>query len=214
MYSELYRYFLENKELPLPGIGTFLLERKPARVDFPNKIINPPSYSVSMQAGSYVPGQGFFKWLAAALSIADREAVFRFNDFVFDLKRQICEGAVVNWDGMGTMKKGLSGEVKFIPSNEEIVLEKPVPAEKVIRRKAEHMVRVGEDEKTSDEMTEMLNRPEEKKSYGWVWTLALVLLSVIFIGWHFSSQGLDTEASANMKGLSPVEAGTTHRLLP
>jgi hypothetical protein len=66
MYSELYQYLLQHKELPVPGIGTFLLERKSARVDFPNKLINPPSYTIALQPGSYVPGQGFFSWLAAS----------------------------------------------------------------------------------------------------------------------------------------------------
>ncbi|HEV7779943.1 MAG TPA: hypothetical protein VGO58_01690, partial [Chitinophagaceae bacterium] len=129
MYPELYQYLIQHKELPVPGIGTFLLERKPALVDFPSKRINPPSYVLSLQAGSYMPGQRFFSWLAASLGITDREAIFRFNDFAFDMKKQISDGAVINWEGVGVLNKGLGGDVKFNPSVTELVPERPVPAE-------------------------------------------------------------------------------------
>ncbi len=212
MYAELYQYLIQHKELPVPGIGTFLLERKPASVDFPNRMINPPSYAVSLQAGSYVPGQRFFSWLGTSLGITDREAVFRFNDFAFDMKKQLSDGAVIDWEGMGVLNKGLGGDVKFNPSG-DIVLERPVPAEKVIREKAEHMVRVGEDEKTSEEMTEMLNRPEEKRSYWWAYALTLALLAVMFIGWYFSEHGLETSSIGNGKKMIPVEAASGYRVI-
>jgi hypothetical protein len=211
MYAELYQYLVQHKELPVPGIGTFLLERKPAAVDFPNRMINPPSYAVSLQAGSYVPGQRFFSWLAVSLGITDREAIFRFNDFAFEMKKQISDGAVIEWDGMGTLKRGLSGDVKFNPSTEERALEKPVPADKVIREKAEHMVRVGEDERTAEEMTEMLNRTEEKRSYWWAWSLAIALLAIIFIGWYFSQHGLVFSSTANSTKLVPGETPAAYQ---
>lgn len=213
MYAELYSYLLQHKELPVPGIGTFLMERKPAGVDFPNKMIHAPSYTVVMQHGSYMPGQSFFSWLATALGIADREAIFRFNDFAFDMKKQVSEGAVINWNGVGTINKGLGGDVKFTASD-AILLERPIPAEKVIREKAEHMVRVGEEEKTSVEMTEMLNRVEEKKSYWWAYALALGLVAIMFIGWYFSEHGVDTTSISNSEKPSLQEAGPTYQLIP
>jgi hypothetical protein len=48
MYEELYRYFIQHKKLAVPGVGTFLLERKPAASDFVNKQIDPPNYSVTL----------------------------------------------------------------------------------------------------------------------------------------------------------------------
>jgi|CXWL01.1.fsa_nt_gi hypothetical protein len=214
MYSELYQYLIQHKELPVPGIGTFLLERKSAEVDFPNKKINPPSYAVALQPGSYVPGKLFFGWLAHALGISDREAIFRFNDFAFDMKKQISDGTVINWGGIGQLNKGLAGDVKFTPSAPELIFEKPINAEKVIREKSEHMVRVGEDEMTSAEMTEMLSHKEEKKSYWWAYALAVALLATMFIGWYFSEHGVDVSATANRQKPVPMEAGATYHTLP
>ena len=74
----------------------------------------------------------------------------------------------------------MAGEIKFKPEK-EMILEKPVTAEKIIRLNAEHMVRVGEDNKTSAEMVELLNQTQEKKSFWWAYALSLALLCIIFI---------------------------------
>lgn len=214
MYDKLYQYLIQHRELPVPGIGTFLLERKSAEVDFPNKSINPPSYIVTMQPGSHLPEKGFFNWLAQALGISDREAIFRFNDFAFEMKKQISDGAIIKWNAVGTLVKSPGADAKFTPLAAELVVEKTITAEKVIREKSEHMVRVGEDEKTSAQMTEMLSHKEEKKSYWWAYGLAVGLLAIMFIGWHFSKQGVDISATANNQKLVPSEAGATYQTLP
>jgi len=214
MYDKLYQYLILHKELPVPGIGTFLLERKSAEVDFPNKKINPPSYSISMQPGSHLPGRDFFSWLAHALDITDREAIFRFNDFAFEMKKQVSEGMDINWNAVGSIKKGQGADVKFTPFASAVILEKSIIAEKVIREKPEHMVRVGEDQKTSVEMTEMLSHKEKKKEFWWAFALAVALLATMFIGWYFSQHGVDISATANGKKLVPKESGATYQTLP
>lgn len=213
MYEELYRYFIQNKKLALPGIGTLLLERKPAESDFVNKQINPPSYSVVFQAVSDLPSLKFFKWLGAAFLISDHAAIIRFNDFVFDLKKQINDGNKINWEGLGTLNKGLAGEVKFTPAAISVI-ENPITAEKVIREKAEHFVRVGEDERTSVEMTELLSKTEVKKSSWFLFAIAAVLLSLMFIGWHLSENGVDVSSSSNTLKLVPMETSAPYQNLP
>jgi hypothetical protein len=205
MYAELYQYLLLHHKLSVPGIGTFLLNRKPAENDFPNRQIKPPSFSITFEEFTDSPGMGFYKWLGNALGITDRDAVIRFNDFVFETKRQISNGDIINWSGVGSLTKGLGVEVKFSPAT-IISAEQPVTAEKVIREKAEHMVRVGEDEKTSVEMSEMLNRPVKNRSYWWVLPLIIGLLAAAFIGWYVAEHGFDVSAIGNRSKLCPSEA--------
>ena len=212
MYEEFYQYFIQHKKLAVPGVGTFLLERKPAVSDFVNKQINPPNYSVALQAAVDPPSIHFFKWLAGALHISDHDAIIRFNDFVFDFKKQINDGSTINWHAVGAISKGLAGEMKFDPAIRP-ALEKPVAAEKVIREKSEHMVRVGEDQKTSAEMTEMLNLPETKRSRWWITALVAGLLSLLFIGWYFLEHGIDVSSTANSLKLVPVEASAPYQTL-
>ncbi|MGQ0738798.1 MAG: hypothetical protein ACT4OJ_07035 [Bacteroidota bacterium] len=212
MYPELYQYLLQHKQLPLPGIGTIVLERKPASIDFPNKLMYPPGYSFALQPSAFIPSGRFFNWLGAMLGISQMDAVIRFNDFIFEMKKQVERGDTVNWNGVGIIKKGLGGEIKF--SAGEITTERPVPAAKVLRGKAEHTVRVGEEEKTSAEMVEMLTQTPEKRSYWWAYALAIGLLAVIFIGWYFSEHGMDAFSAANDKKLVPAAATATYKELP
>jgi hypothetical protein len=211
MYETLYQYFIQHKNLIVPGVGTFLLERKPAVSDFVNRQINPPSYLVIVRTSPESPTIHFFKWLATALHISDHDAIIRFNDFVFETKKQINDGASIDWHGVGTISKGLSGELKFSPVP-EIIIEKPVAAEKLIREKAEHMVRVGEDQKTSAEMTEMLNQPMVRKSFWWVTALALGLLALVFIGWYFYEYGIDISSIANTIKVVQAEASEPYQI--
>lgn len=212
MYEELNRYFIQHKKLAVTGVGTFLLERKSAENDFANRLINPPFYTVSIQASADSPSINFFKWLADALYISDHDAIIRYNDFIFDMKKQISEGDTIEWMGVGTLKKGFAGDIKFIPG-QITSHEQPVAAEKVIREKAEHMVRVGEDQKTSVEMSEMLNKPDVKKSNWWIIPLATILLSLMFLGWYLSVNGIDFSSIANSLKLVPMEASAPYQLL-
>ncbi len=213
MYTELYQYLISNKQLAVPGIGTFLLERKPAESDFSNKRINPPAFSINLQLPAKVPTEKFYQWLSGILGISESNAINVFNDFARGIKNSIDNGEIIDWNGVGILSKGLAGEIRFKSAINNLGYEKPVTAEKVIREKAEHMVRVGEDQKTSSEMTELLNQTEEKKSHWWAYALALVLLSIIFISWHFSKHGINVATTANGKAIIPDEAGTTYKIL-
>ena len=93
MYESLYQYFLQYKQLSVPGIGTFFLDRTPATVNFPDKRMDPPVYAVRLDASGLTPSRSFFSWLGAALQVSERDAVIRFNDFAFDLKKSILSGA-------------------------------------------------------------------------------------------------------------------------
>lgn len=214
MYEKLYQYLLQHNKLPVPGIGTFLLEKIPAQVEFSNKRINPPAYTISLLSVATSPTTNFFSWLANALQIGEREAVLKFNDFAFDLKKQVENGDTINWNGVGAITKGIGGEIKFSSDVISLAYEVPIAAEKVIREKAEHNVRVGEDQRTSAEMVEMLSHPEVNKSYWWAYALAIVLAAFVFIGWYFSQNGINVSSTSNNQMLVPSVTNTTYKILP
>lgn len=191
MYSELYRYLITHNKLILPGIGVLSLIRKPAEGDFVHRQILPSSYSVSLEETNEQPATNFYKWLSGAFSISDNDAIIRFNDFVFGLKKQLNEGAIINWDKIGILKNGLSGTINF-KTGECATDETPVAAEKVIRENAEHKILVGEEEKTSVEMEQILNPSVPKKSYWWITPLILIVLSLVFIVWYLANNGFMT----------------------
>jgi len=213
MFPALYQYLLTNKILPVPGIGTFHLERTPAVSDFPNRCIHAPGYAIVMEQGSQVPDKYFFRWLATATQCSDREAIFRFNDFSFDLKKQLAAGAIIEWTGVGQLSSGLGGEIKFIPA--PVFQEQPVKAEKVLRQHAAHTIRVGEDERSSAEMTALLTQESPRRNLWWITAAAIGLFGFIFVGWYLSEHGIEPTSVGNNSPLVPaVSPDTTYSVLP
>ena len=214
MYGELYQYLILHKQLNIPGIGIFQLERKPADIDFVSKVVNPPAYSIALHHSNASPSQRIFSWLSDIQNIPERDALSRFNDFAFELRNKIMSGEKLQWDGIGTLSKGLAGEIRFEAALKGMTLGTPVTANKVIRENAEHTVRVGENHKTSTEMMEYLNPADGKRSYWWAAALIIGLLAFVFIAWFFSTKGLNTSSAGNQQKLVPKNEAVTYQTSP
>ena len=214
MQGELYQYLVLHKRLNIPGVGTFQLERKPADIDFVNKIANPPAYSISLHHGNPTPSGNIFSWLAFVLNISEMDAIRRFNDFAFDVKNGVMSDGKFQWDGVGTLSKGMAGEIRFDALLRDLKIGTPVPAVKVIRGDAQHTVRVGEQEKTSSEMLEMLAPSEERRTYWWGIALIVGLLAFIFIALYLSSNGVNTSSTGNQQKITPAEESATYKTTP
>ena len=199
MYAELYCFLIAHKELNVPGIGTFLLERKPARIDFLNKCVQAPVHFISFNSSNQSPSKKLFSWLADAFNISDRDAVVRFNDFSFALKKKIEEGSIVKWKGVGVLEKK-DDQINFLP--EENKVERSVAAEKIIREHAQHTMLVGEQKMTSTEMEELLTPVLKMKSSRW-WILPLIIGIIIlaFLGWYFYENGLEVSSMGNQQDI-------------
>ncbi len=198
MYGELYQYLVLHKKLNLPGIGTFSAERKPAEIDIASKQISAPYSVIALHKDNAPPSKKLFGWLAAALNLSELDAVVQFNNFVFDLRNKLSAGNQLQWASVGTLSKGLSGEIIFEPVLHNPV-ESPVAANKVIRHKSEHSVTVGEYERSSDEMREFLGRARKKISNWWAIALIVIIASVIFLGFYFSAHGINVSSTGNQQ---------------
>lgn len=213
MYEILYQYLIRHRKMPLAGIGTLQLERKAAQLNFAEKQAEPPSYSVQLLSADETPELDFYSWLGGVLQVSDREAIIRYNDFSFALKKELREGSTIDWKGVGRFSQGLAGDIRFVADAANSP-EAIVPAEKVIRDKSSHTVRVGEDERSSEEMEKLLSGETATRDYWWAWALVAGLLAVSFAGWHFSENGIGGGATANPAKLVPAESTVTYRLLP
>jgi hypothetical protein len=212
MYAELYQYLVLHKQLNIPGIGTFQVERKPADIDFIGKVVNPPAYTVALHHGNTTASKKVFGWLSDVFNISERDALSRFNDFAFELRDKVMAGDKLQWDGVGVLSKGMAGEIRFDASLRGMTIGEPVPANKVIRENAQHTVRVGEDQKTSAEMMERLVPTEEKRSYWWAAALIIGLLALVFLAWYFSARRSDASAAGNQQKLEPQKEAATYKL--
>lgn len=210
MYEQLYQYLIQQHVLAIPGIGSFLLERIPAQVDFPNRRVEPPAYTIALQPATAPTSRRFLHWLSNTLQISEWEAVVRFNEFAFELKKQLNGGNTIHWKGVGTLSKGLGGEIKFASDTKGLVIEKPVPAEKIVRTNATHKIRVGEQIKSSLEMSRLLSLPGRKISVRRFLILVIILLTSFFIIFYFSQHDSVVSSSANRLKVVPETGGSTY----
>ena len=213
MYQELYEYLILNKQLNVPGFGTFLLERKPAGTDVVHRQISPPVYTISLLQNQGSPTKKFFYWLAERLKIHYHEAIVRFNGFTYELKNQVLTGQTIKWDHVGTLSRTIAGEIRFDSSLTGYNFDPPVSAARIIREKAIHTVRVGEEEKTSVEMSEWLHPEEERKTFWWAPALIAAIILVLVVGIYFSQKGIHPSSTGNQQKLTPLKTSGAYNIV-
>lgn len=197
MRNALYQYLILNGQLSLPGIGTFRLQKTSSEYNFGEKIFTAPIYTLGMDPHEERSSKKLYDWLSGTLRIPVWDAIRLVNDFSFDLKNKIAaEGKAVLFD-VGFLHRDEKGNIVLDAKVISPESEKSVPAEKVVREKAEHTVLVGETEKTSFEMEELLAESAPRKDVSWIIAWTLAGLTVLFLGWYFSQQGLHPAAAGN-----------------
>jgi hypothetical protein len=214
MYESLYRFLIKHKRIDLPGVGGITLQVRPAESQFVNQSFFPPHYYMTFDKQTKTSSRRLLSWLSTDRHISESEAAAKFDDFVSDLSRQLEEGKKVDWNGVGVLEKEATGEVKLIPLEHELAWLEKTPAKKVLRENAEHVMLVGETEKSSVQMTELLANPKpigEKRRYWWLWPLAVIIAIFIFLGWYFSEHGISGTATGNNHKTAPAEAPSDYK---
>jgi hypothetical protein len=189
MYQQLYRYLIQHQQLQLPGIGTLSIQQADAVVNVVDHSITAGTYQVKLHKDNTitVPVK-LYNWVAGVFNITEREAIVKYNDFVFDLQRQLQQGATINWQQVGVLSGGLAGDIKFDSAVKQFTTGHAVTAHKVKRDQALHTLRVGEQEKTSAEMIEMLAPQTAPRDTWMIVAYILVGLSLAFVIWYLATQ--------------------------
>ncbi len=194
----LYKYLLQSKSLSIPGLGTIFVERVPAQSDFVNRQLLPPSFHYRFDRYFDAPDKEFFGFISQQKGIADYEAIRWYNEWAYDLRNQIRIDNPVTLEGVGILSKDLSGDIQFqaIAPIESYLSR--VPAVRVIRTNAKHLLRVGDREVSSELSGEDLNTPYsvEKESW-WIYALVLAAIALVILFFHFYRNGLTGDSTGN-----------------
>ena len=173
MYNAVKKFLALHHHLVLPGIGNFIVEKKPAQLDFINRSITSSQHRIVFNNDKQQPEEKFYDFLSGELNIDNAQAINAFTNFTAQLRDQLDQKNNIYFKGIGTLTKQTSNVVAFQPE----VLPEYFPvltAERVIRKNVAHSVRVGEEEKTSHEMHSALLKPGIIKKEKW-WIAATVL---------------------------------------
>jgi hypothetical protein len=183
-------YLLQNNSISIPGLGTIYVERIPAQSDFVNRQLLPPAYHFRFDKYFDAPGKEFFTYLAAKNNVEDYEAIKMYNEWALQLRNGISADHATVLEGLGSLKRDMSGEVIFEASGNQDMYSQPVAAERIIRTNAKHTMIVGDKEVTNVEMSDYLQDDgRRKKTSWWVYALILAAAALAAIFFHFYTSG-------------------------
>jgi hypothetical protein len=194
MFQVLNAYLFQHRSISIPGLGTIYLETMSANVDVADRRMLPPAYRFRFDKYFDAPDKEFFSYIASQRNILDYEAIKWYNEFSFELRNRIRTEDQVKWDGVGILKKDGSGSVVFESVGGDTLFMVPTPAMRVNRLDAQHVLLVGDKERTNVEMSEWLHEEgaSRKKGSWWIIALVLGLIALAILGWHFYSNGWST----------------------
>ena len=200
MYAILNKYLFQHKSISIPGLGTILLETLPAKPDTGSRTMIPPVYYFRFDKYFDSPDKDFFSYLAARQQIPEYEALRQYNEFAFRLRDQINHLQEAVWEGVGSLRKDGEGNILFDSILENPFFLQPVPAEKLVRADAHHKLLVGDQERTSDEMSKWFaEEPVHGNRLWWLVALITGIAAALIILFHFSSHGWKVESTGNQQ---------------
>ena len=186
MYNAVRKFLALHHHLALPGIGSFNVETVPAQIDIADRTILPSSTQIEFSNEKLPAEKLFYNFLARELNIDETQAIRRFTDFAAQLQSDLQEDKPVVLKGIGELTKQTSNVINF--QSEELPQYYPaLIAERVIRKNATHTIRVGEQEKTSDEMQTALNIQEEivHEERWWIPAAILAAIGILGIAYYY-----------------------------
>ena len=184
----LHEYFIQHGSLTLPGVGTFRIQRISAQVDFVSKRMLPPSFTIRFDHRHDTPQREMFTYVAQRSGMADWEAVRSVNNLAFDIKSRLLHGTSVPVEGIGILRPDNGSGFQFDAERLNYDFIPKVRADRVIRKDAEHTVRVGELHRSSSEMEEFLQAQKEPLPLSrrlWFRALILVIFALLVFGLRF-----------------------------
>jgi nucleoid DNA-binding protein len=211
MVDLVLRYLSFQKKVSLQGIGTFSVEHLPARLDFPNRLLYAPEFILHYSSSAAGTDEQFEHWLQKELNVGGEEVKTLQQNLSAEFQRTLSEKGEMTLNGLGVFTKDEQKLLHF-SSLYETVKGNPVTAEKIIRKNTSHSILVGEQEKTSAEMTELLTGTKRKPlNLWWMIALALFLSSLIAI-LLFANYSPQWSRQGNNQKLKLNEAPPLHKI--
>jgi hypothetical protein len=165
------------------------------QLDVADKIISSPSFITHHRREDEIPDHQFHFFTNGEGEKENfMQELFLFGE---KMKKRI-QNSPFYWKGFGTLRY-TSNELLFEP--DEIKLEgmQPIPAQKVLRENVQHNMLVGDQEMTSQQVTDVLNRVVFKRLWfiivGWILLIIAVIVIIIYLymnNFQTTSTGLQT----------------------
>lgn len=184
MEETFAKYLFLHRQLSLPEVGNFTISTKPASLDFINKELHAPAQEIVFTPDvNNDTDEQFYKFIASANNVSEIDAIFLVSKAAKKIRNQLQQYNAAILEGIGTLYKN-DAEISFDPGIKAASYFDTITVERVIRENAEHTLLVGEQEKKSSEMHELLSH-EEKIEKWWIPVLVLALIAIAMIVFYY-----------------------------
>ncbi len=185
MYPFLYKYFLVNKKVGIPGLGSFSLQEIPASLDFVKGMLRAPqSKIIFTKSEADFVDKSLFIYLGREMQVEEWQVAKKFQEFTAAIKSNLDSSKAVELPGIGKLQKGYDDELLFIADTDATV----IPSVDIklnntndTRANLVELYSTGENliltEETEDDKLEMIIKHKEE-DYWWVYALILALMGV------------------------------------
>ncbi len=180
MFTIIQKFFALHHHLSLPGIGSFSVETIPSNIDFTNRNITSARHKIIFNNDEKPVEKKLFDFISREYNIDEAHAAQQLNSFTAQLQEKLNAHQSISFTGIGTISKQSTDAISFQPETTPSYYPELV-AERVIRKNVAHTVRVGEEEKTSDEMQAVLNQPAAAKDRWWIAAIILAAIGIAAI---------------------------------
>lgn len=209
MEGLIEQYLYQHKVCPLPGIGALILKNGRTIIWHADNKISAPVPSIKL-TDSEMPAEQFIAFIAKHNNIPLGEASLLLQKYCIDLKQDKIRETLLG--SAGKFYVDASGALQF---KQEVLPKEFLPTvnfQRVVHTKvANHQIRVGDTETTSDVMTEFYSEKEtNKKDRWWIAALILLLLVATLVFSYFGEHSFK-DKFGNTHGFGAEEAPATYQ---
>lgn len=173
----LHEYLRCHKVLQLQGFGRLERVELPATIDFANQQILPGMHRM-LYSATVTEAHQFGEWLQQSYQLSTEAAAHWCSRFVASFQTQLQQQGSVNLPLIGVFRRH-EGTVVFVPHAHPVQLLPNITAHRVIRKDAQHNIRVGDAERSNTEMQEWLHEQHTvRRSWWWAGALVLFLIAL------------------------------------
>ncbi len=194
MQNLIAAYLFQNKNCPLPGLGTLSIATTNAVANFVEATITPPMPIVAFDTKEN-DASNFVDYIATKTHSTPLQVIEKLSQYCNNLKSTLTLQHTATIEGVGNFITASDGNINFTPAALPNNFLQPIKATRVIHLNGKHTILVGDTETDNTAMAAYLadEAPVQKKRW-WVWpiiltAIALLLLLIYFINNNSSYLG-------------------------
>jgi nucleoid DNA-binding protein len=185
----LYKYLIIHKQVTLPGIGVFSINRKPASHDLVNKTFQSPVFDIDFSSKASIADKDFFIFVSREKGIDEAEASKHLHDFAYRLKEEVSLNKIVELPGIGVLRKDDLGRLS-LRSADVIGTYFPtvIPEDAILEVNNKTSSENGDSVPSSETINAPGKEPkiaERAKDYWWVYAIVLALIGISGIVYYY-----------------------------